>query len=164
MKPITPDTAHCAVRLRAAVSALGRQLRSALPAEGISVAKLSVLAHLYHDGPMSPTEVAQRERVRLQTLTRLLAELEADGWIARQAHPSDGRQSLLNLTRPGIKRLTADVHRREASLVDAIDAELSTEERALLVQACALIDRVSDALQAQPTEAASRGEVGGKAR
>src|SRR5260221_7015695 len=144
------DSRHCAVRLRATVSQLSRQLRAALPADGISVAKLSALGQLHRLGALTPSELARRERVKLQSLTRLLAELEADGWLLRQPHAADGRQSVLSLTKPGIKALTANVHRREASLVDAIARALSATEQAQLLRACTLIDRVAEAVAGEP--------------
>jgi hypothetical protein len=52
------------------------------------------------------------------------------------------------LTPLGAKALTADVHRREASLVAAIGAVLSETEQAQLLRACALIDRVADSVGA----------------
>ncbi len=149
--PRTPDTTHDgAVRLRTTVSHLHRQLRAALPASGISVAKLSVLGQLHHGGALTPTELARREGVRLQSLTRLLAELEAEGWLARAAHDTDGRQSVLSLTRSGLQQLTRHVHRREASLARAIDRALSADEQTQLLQACALIDRVAAGLVQEP--------------
>lgn len=154
---MSPDVMNTAVRLRASLSALFRQLRQAAPAEGaaggIGTARLSVLGALYRRGPMTPTALAAHERVRLQTLTRLLAELEADGWIVRAPHPDDGRQTLLSLSRLGVRQLTADVHRREASLAAAIEATLSPAQQAALVKACASIDALAEALGAQ-TESA----------
>ena len=150
---------HCALRLRASVSQLTRELRAALPAEGLSLAKLSVLALLHRLGPLTPTDLARRERVKLQSLTRLLAELEADGSVRRTPHPGDGRQSVLALTRTGVSLLTADVHRREASLVDAVAGSLSADECALLLQACALIDRVAEAVVDPGTASAARRAI-----
>jgi DNA-binding MarR family transcriptional regulator len=150
----TPDTAtqpspvQGALRLRASVSHLSRQLRAALPGNSISVAKLSVLGHLHRLGPLTPSDLARRERVKLQSLTRLLGELEADEWLLRRAHPRDARQTILSLTRSGVKALSADVHRREASLVAAIASTLSAVEQAQLLNACELIERVADAVAA----------------
>ena len=141
--PTDTEPRQCAVRLRAALSDLTRQLRHALPTEGISVAKLSAMGALYRRGPMSPSELAAQERVKLQTLTRLLAELEADGWLARAPHAHDGRQSVLSLTRTGLQQLKADVHRREASLADAIADTLDASDRATLLQACALMEALA---------------------
>ena len=143
-----PDSAHCAIRLRGAVTLLSRRLRPAPQQGGISVAKLSAIGQLYRAGPSTPTELAAREGVKLQSLTRLLAELEDDGWITRKAHASDGRQSLLRLTRLGSKRLAAAVHAGEASLAKIIDATLGESERVVLLQACKLIEGISEALAA----------------
>jgi len=146
-KPIPqPDAAHCAIRLRAAVTLLSRRLRPAPLQGGISVAKLSVIGQLYRTGPLTPTELSVREGVKLQSLTRLLAELESEGWIARKAHASDGRQSVLSLTRLGSKQLARTVRAGEASLAQVIESTLGDEERAVLLQACALIDGISESL------------------
>ena len=81
MASTIPDPAQCASRLRSAVSLLARQLRSgSAAADSPSVAKLSVLGQLHQHGPCTPTTLAGLARVKLQSLTRLLAELEDGGW------------------------------------------------------------------------------------
>ncbi|MBN8756874.1 MULTISPECIES: MarR family winged helix-turn-helix transcriptional regulator [Variovorax] len=147
MASTSPDPAQCATRLRNSVALLSRQLRSgsATP-EGPSVAKLSVLGQLHRHGPNTSTALAALERVKPQSLTRLLAELEAEDWIARAPHPSDGRQSVLSLTPEGTKRLKAIMRSRESALTEAIGATLDAEQRAVLLQACELIDGLSATL------------------
>lgn len=147
MASTNPDPAQCASRLRASVSQLSRQLRSgsATP-DGPSVAKLSVLGQLHRHGPCTPTALAGLERVKLQSLTRLLAELEAEGWIGRTPHPTDGRQWLLSLTADGARRLKTIMRTRETALAEAIGATLDADQRALLLQACGLIDGIAAAL------------------
>lgn len=142
------DATLCAVRLRAAVSLLSRRMRPALQHGGLSVAKLSVVGQLYRGGAMTPTELALREGVKLQSLTRLLAELEAEGWLARKPDATDGRRSLLSLTRLGAKRLAGGVQAGEASLAKVIARTLSSQERALLLQACELLDSIAQDLDA----------------
>jgi DNA-binding MarR family transcriptional regulator len=148
---------HTAVRLRVALSALTRQLRYTAPPDGIGSARLGVLGALYLRGPMTPTELAAHERVKLQTLTRLLAELEADGWVAREPDSQDGRRTVLSLTRSGIRELTADVQRREASLAAAIEAALTPAQQANLLKACEALDAVTVALggAVEPTAGAA---------
>lgn len=141
-KPPIDDAVHVAIRLRASVSALERQLRVQAPADGHGSARLSVLSQLYRLGALTPTQVARQERVKLQSLTRLLADLEADGLLLRQPDPADARRSLLTLTPAGAQVLTAEVQRREASLARALSNALAPEERTRLLEACALIDRV----------------------
>ncbi len=153
------DALQCAARLRTAVSQFSRQLRSGPAApDGPSVAKLSVLGQLHRHGPCTPTALAAHERVKLQSLTRLLAELEAEGWIGRAPHATDGRQWLLSLTPEGLRRLKALMRSREATLARAIGATLGAEQRALLLQACGLLDRIAGALEegGEPSTGAAR--------
>ena len=138
------DASHVAVRLRASVSHLGRQLRAGMPPQALGTAALGALSHLYRRGPLTPTQLAQHEGVKLQTLTRLLAELEAAGHINRRPHELDGRQSLLALTPRGACLLTGEAKRREASLASVLADRLAPDERAALLRACDLIDRVAD--------------------
>ena len=153
-----PNLKHTAVRLRTSLFALMRQLRQTAPPDAIGSARLSVLGTLYRRGPMTPTDLAAHERVKLQTLTRLLAELEADAWIVREPDPDDGRRTVLSLTRLGVRQLTADVQRREASLAAAIDAALTPSQQANLLKACEALDAVTEALgdAALPANAAAR--------
>ncbi len=153
--------AHAAIRLRASVSHLARRLRAQASPDGPGAAKLGVLGHLYRAGPMTPTRLAASERVRLQTLTRLLAELEGEALIVRRAHPDDARQSLLSLTPAGVRLLTADVRRRESSLAHAIALRLTAAECTQLLASCELIDRVADVLA--PMERADSPEREGAA-
>ena len=143
--------AHASIRLRATVAQLTRRLRAtAAESDSPGAAKLGVLGHLYRLGRLTPTQLATHERVRLQTLTRLIAELEGEGLVVREPHPNDARQSLLSLTTAGIRVLTADVHRREASLARAITSQLTPAECERLVDACALMDRLAHAMTAEP--------------
>lgn len=152
MTNCVPDSRHCAVRLRETVSSLSRRLRPNPQRDGISAAKLSVIAQLYRGGPMTPTDLAGREGVKLQSLTRLLAELESDGWVTRKTHASDRRQSLLTLTPRGVARLTAAVRARVVVLAKIIETSLDADQRALLLDACALFDRIGDALDGRADE------------
>ena len=146
MPTFPSKAARAAIRLRSTVSHLTRQLRAQSSHEGPGAAKLGVLGQLYRIGPLTPTQLALCERVRLQTLTRLLAELEIEKLIARRPHERDARQSLLSLTAEGIRMLTTDMKRREASLASAIGKQLSAAESAQLLDACELIDRLANAI------------------
>ena len=143
--PIEPE--HCAVRLRAAVMQLSRQLRSGMQRSGLSVAMLSALGQLYRGGALTPTELARREGVKLQSLTRLLAELESQGWIERRANATDARQSVLSISPQGIQRLGTAVKGGELSLAKAIATCLGEEDQALLLRACTLLDTLGEAMQ-----------------
>ncbi len=141
---------RCAVQLRRSASLLSRRLRPGLQRVGLSPAKLSVLGQLYRAGSLTPTELAERECVKLQSLTRLLAELEAEGDLARENHPFDGRQTLITLTRQGSSRLREAVLLSDARVAEVIENNLNEEESALLLRACALLERIGLALDNDP--------------
>lgn len=107
-----------ASRIRRAVLQLSRRIRPSLLGAGLTPLKLSLVGHLQREGPMTPTELARREGVKLPSLTRSLAELEADGWLVREADSDDGRRTLLVMTASGKRRLGG-----AASAADRLIAE-----------------------------------------
>jgi DNA-binding MarR family transcriptional regulator len=146
MQKPSSDAMQCAVQLRRSASLLSRRLRPSLQRVGLSPGKLSVLGQLYRAGSLTPTELAERECVKLQSLTRLLAELEAEGDLARENHPFDGRQTLITLTRQGSSRLREAVQHSDTRVSEVIESNLNEEERALLLRACAMLERIGLAL------------------
>lgn len=140
------DAQVCATHLRRAVTLLSRPLRPKLQHEGIGAAKLSVIGQLRLAGPMTPTELAAREGVKIQSLTRMLAELEAENWVKREPHATDGRQSVLTLTKSGLGLLGSAAKRVETSLAQVIASELTAAECAQLQSACQLLERIAQAM------------------
>ena len=140
------DAAHCATQVRRTVSHLHRKFRPSLQQAGISMAKLSVVGQIFRAGQITPTELAAREGVKIQTLTRLLSELEADGWLRRVPHESDGRQFLLSITPLGKKRLAEVGRSTDATLAKVIQATLQAADVDLLQRACVLLERLDQSL------------------
>jgi DNA-binding MarR family transcriptional regulator len=148
MQANPPSSALCAKTVRRTVSQLSRKLRPSLRSDGISVAKLSVIGQVHRAGALTPTALAAREGVKLQTLTRLLYELETGGWLRRTRDESDGRRSLLSLTPSGRKRLFEAARDKHDRLARLIESHLSVAERSQLLDACALLERLDVALGA----------------
>jgi DNA-binding MarR family transcriptional regulator len=147
MTPKPFDSTACAVQLRAAVMQLSRHLRTGMQHDGLSLAMLSVLGQLHRGGSMTPTELARHGGVKLQSLTRLLAELESEVWVERSVSAADARQSLLAITPLGKKRLSAAARGADAPMAQAIATRLNTQDQALLLRACAVLASLGDALQ-----------------
>lgn len=141
------NTKPSAAQLRTAVMRLARELRIGMQHDGLPLAMLSILAHLQRSGSMTPTDLARRESVKLQTLSRLLAELEVQGWIERSAVPTDARQSLLEITTLGKKRLGMAAEGADLPLSQVISTRLSSKDQAVLLNACELLETLSDALK-----------------
>jgi DNA-binding MarR family transcriptional regulator len=130
--------------VRRAVGALGRRLRSERPPNSLSATKLVLLGQLYRRGPATGADLAERERIQPQSLTRVLAELVREGLISRRPDPQDGRKQLLDITPRGRAALTGDMQARDAWLAKAMEAELSDAEREVLRLAAKLMERLAD--------------------
>jgi len=134
-----------AATVRRGLMRLSRRLRAERPGQPLSASKLSLLGWLRRSGGMIPTEIAAAERIRPQSLTRLLAALDADGLIRRSAGASDRRQVVVELTQAGREALDRDVSQRDAWLARAMEQVLSPTEQALLVLAAQLMERLAGA-------------------
>ena len=74
-----------------------------LTPEGVSLSQFAVLVCLAQRRPRKMSEVARAIHVSLPAVTHLVDRLEHRHLIRRQAHPTDRRVSLLDLTPRGIK-------------------------------------------------------------
>lgn len=143
-KPANSDEPSLAARLRLAVVRLNRRLRSARSDEtSITLTQLSALFVLSQHGPMSPSELAIRERVRPPSMTRVLDTLENCGYVARKPHSTDRRQSVLALTDAGAEYIHAEVCARERWLDERL-AELAEDDRMTLWRAAKIIERIAE--------------------
>jgi DNA-binding MarR family transcriptional regulator len=129
-----------AIEVREAVSRLARRLRQERPAHELGLTSLSVLSRLYRLGPASPSALAAAENVQPQSMTRALATLTERGLVAREPHPTDGRQTVITITDAGREVLEADRSQRDAWLAGVIDARLTPVEREFLRAAAKLLD------------------------
>jgi DNA-binding MarR family transcriptional regulator len=133
----TPDLA---VRLRLAITRTSRRLRQEA-GTGLSPTLTSALATIDRHGPLTPSELAARERVQRPTATRLVARLEELGVLQRAADPADRRSSLLSVTPEGHALLEEMRGRKTAYLAHRIE-KLDAEERAALDRAAAILERL----------------------
>jgi DNA-binding MarR family transcriptional regulator len=130
------------VALRRGTVRLSRRLRAERPAGALSANKIVVLAHLRRAGPSTPGAIAESERQRPQSLTRVFTDLERDGLITRSRSTEDRRASVLTATPAGLAALAADMADRDAWLREAL-AGLTEAEVELLGIAGRLMERVA---------------------
>lgn len=136
------SAADIAMSVRAAITRLTRRLRQVRPIGELTQSQLSALASLELAGSLTPTELAEAERVQPPTMTRIVAKLEAAGLVKREPHPTDGRQSILSATDQG-RAVFADNRRaREAWLTLRI-ADLPASDRATLRAAAEILSRLA---------------------
>ena len=129
--------------LRAGVLRLARRLRVERDRSALSNAKVAVLTHLARVGASTPSRISRDERQQPQSLTRVFAELEADGLIARQPDEHDGRRWVLEITDKGREALTEDMAVRDRWLADAMGG-LSPTELGVLILAAGIIERIGE--------------------
>ncbi|MEV5705259.1 MarR family transcriptional regulator [Actinoallomurus sp. NPDC052274] len=123
---------------------VGRLVRRARRPEDLPTPQAAVLGHLDREGAMTTAELADRQRVRHQSMARTVGQLTALGLIAPGPHPSDARKTLLTITDAGRAELRSQRTRRAGWLAEAMASELSPEERRELARAVALLARLAD--------------------
>lgn len=134
--------AELASALRISVARLARRLRAEQTGDALSATQAAALSSLARHGPLTPSALAEHERVQPPSMTRVIGILEDKGLATRSPHPTDGRQVVVALTDTGTARLHADRARRDAWLSCRL-AELGPAELETLQAAAALLDRLS---------------------
>ena len=146
--------------IRRGVIRLAGRLRLERSPSALSPNKVAVLGHLHRNGPSTPGAIAVGEHQRPQSLTRVFADLEQEGLVARVRSSDDRRASILRLTTAGRDALAADMAERDAWLASAL-ARLTDAEVRLLGIAADLMDQVAaDAVYAERRVPPAQGGVG----
>lgn len=146
-----------AARLRLAIVRTARRLRQeAAGAEGaeLTPTAAAALATVERHGPLTPSELAEIERVKRPTATRTLRLLTEAGLVDRAPDPDDGRSALVSVSAAGRERLRRLRGRKNAYLArrmrDLPAADVETLERAAAI--------LEDILEAPPgRERGARG-------
>jgi DNA-binding MarR family transcriptional regulator len=123
---------------------LGHLMRRLRAEHRFSLSQGAVLGRLDREGTKSIGDLAVAERVRPQSMTQTISDLEGEGLIARRPDPADGRRILVELTDQGRETLEADRRQREGWLARAIAEDLSAQEQRTLMQALALLRRLAE--------------------
>lgn len=97
----------------------------------------AALATVERHGPLTPSELAEIERVKRPTATRTLRVLCEAGLVERTPDPTDGRSALVSVTAEGRERLRRLRGRKNAYLArrmrDLPSADVETLERAAAI-------------------------------
>jgi DNA-binding MarR family transcriptional regulator len=133
----TTDLAH---RLRPVIARLARRMRQSAGGD-LSPTQGAALNTIACHGPLTPSELAGREKIQRPTATRVLARLEEAGLVARAADPADRRSSLVAATPAGEALLAASRERKDLYLAARLD-RLSPEDLAVLDHAAGILERV----------------------
>ncbi|WP_322858594.1 MarR family transcriptional regulator [Mycobacterium europaeum] len=144
MDGITESAAAAARDLRVVFSRLRRRLKDLATDDDLSPSQTAVLNRLWKEGASSASVLASAERVRPQSMATIVAALEQRGLIARTPDPEDRRRQLISLTAAGRRRAESNRQVREEWLARAIHERYSERERRVILDALALLERLTD--------------------
>ncbi|MFG1706242.1 MarR family winged helix-turn-helix transcriptional regulator [Nonomuraea sp. M3C6] len=126
-------------------SRLRRRLKDLAVEGDLTPAQASVLARLDKQGPASASDLAVAERVRPQSMAKIVLALEQSGLAERHPDPGDGRRQLVTLTEPGRERRLGDRRAREEWLVCALQERCTEAQLRSVIEVMALLDDVTHA-------------------
>lgn len=139
--PLTSsDLSATAARLRLAITRMARRLRQEASGD-LTPTAAAALATVERRGPLTPSELAEVERVKRPTATRTLRFLDDAGLVSRTPDPADGRSALLAVTPSGRERLRRLRSRKNAYLARRMKA-LSAEDVATLERASEILEDI----------------------
>ncbi len=133
-------SSELASQLRFAVMRLSRRLRQHAP-EDITPSQLSALSVIARDGRLTLRQLAEAERVRPPTITRIVDLLEEKGLAIRVPSEVDRRVAFVEPTAAGRALVDTIRRNRDAYLARRLRT-FSADERQLLERAAELLERL----------------------
>ena len=114
-------------RLRELVN-VAAQVRPAVATRaGLSASELVALEHLFAE-PLGPAELSRRLQVTSAATSQILDRLGHRGHVEREAHPTDGRRTVVRLTDSGRAEVLEHLMPMFRALAE-MDADLEDRER-----------------------------------
>lgn len=120
-----------------------RWLRAADEEAVLTGPQASAMAVIVHSGGISPSALADLEKVRRPSITRVVDELVRQGFVRRGTHPTDKRGSILVATAEGLALWQSGQLRATAPLAARIQS-LGADERQQLELAMPLLARITE--------------------
>ena len=131
-----------ATRLRLAVTRMARRLRQHSDHE-LSPSLTAALSTIERLGPLTPSALAEAERIQRPTATRIAARLAEAELVERAVDERDRRVARLAITAEGRRTLKAIRSRKTAYLARRIE-RLDPADRELLARATDVLERMLD--------------------
>jgi DNA-binding MarR family transcriptional regulator len=115
-----------------------RWVNACLPTDAVSYARMRLLTALQCDGENTMGGLATSLGVTPRRITVLVEALEADGLVERHAHPTDGRSTVVTITKSGLRQQELGWRRHQGEvglafgdLAEVQQVQLLTISRAL---------------------------------
>lgn len=135
-----------AAQLHSGLSKLSRQIRTISLPTGITPERLSTLATIEAHGRISVTALADMERVRPATMSRMISSLVDDGLVKRQEDKDDRRGVLVSATAKG-RRVYQRANRHYLRELGAALARLDPEQLDAMRALASALEQLGSALK-----------------
>ena len=136
------DAAELPTRLRLAIARMARRLRQEA-GDDLSPSMTAALATIDRHGPLAPSRLAELERIKRPTVTRVLQRLEEEGLVERSEDPDDRRSAVVCVTKEGAALLKKLRSRKNAYLAKRL-RELPDDDVKALERAADVLERLLD--------------------
>ena len=127
------DLSGLAAHLRLVITRTARRLRQQA-ATDLGPSQISALASIERHGPLTPSELAEIERIQRPSATRIVARLAEAELVERVADPSDRRSFTVGINADGRALMNKLRTRKNAYLAKRLrgldEADLATLNRA----------------------------------
>lgn len=105
--------------------------------------RVALLAHLADEGPVPMRDLAARLHVSPQAVTGIVDQLESEGLLARERHPTDRRKTIVRLNDHARDAVKATRAARTDGLSELFE-DISKSDRAAFARVAeTLLDRLS---------------------
>ncbi|MDJ0826199.1 MAG: MarR family winged helix-turn-helix transcriptional regulator [Rhodobacter sp.] len=101
---------------------------------GISVTEWRVLAHLSQSEAVSVREITDRVDLEKSKVSRAAKRLQAEGYVSKRPHETDGRLVALSLTEKGrslVEAVAPIAHTYQADVLDVLGGDAPDFQAAL---------------------------------
>jgi DNA-binding MarR family transcriptional regulator len=129
-----------AARLRLAITRTARRLRQESGTD-LGPSQVAALATIERQGPLAPSQLAERERIKRPTATRILARLAEAGLVERIPDPTDGRSAIVSISPDGRGLLRRLRQRKTAYLAKRL-RELPDRDVQALARAAEVLEGI----------------------
>ena len=128
-----PLNAQVLFAIRALAQRINDDATERLAEVGLTARQYNYLSVIYVEESVTPNAIGTLIHTANPTVTSMLNALERDGLIVREAHPEDGRSSVVTLTARG-KTLYEKAFQLHHDPIEETMSALSEHERAKLVE------------------------------
>jgi DNA-binding MarR family transcriptional regulator len=145
MDPDGLNTDELVTRLRAVVGKISRAMDREVGSGELTRTQFTVLGTTVRRGPIRLGDLAERENINPTMLSRVVAKLDAIGYIARKPDPADQRAALIVATASGA-RAHAEIRAQRTALMARRLGELPPEAEIQLRAALPALEQLAGAM------------------